>query len=309
MTNPADSNPDEDQRLLDYLRPLCDVMLELVDGAQELGGEHGLPAADSMAVAEIAEEPKYINEHWTGPVRGAHTTAGIVRFAAGDHVRSFARLFLDQPVPVFSHLVLARASLDACGNAYWLSDTKAGVEGRIQRYQVHRMLNAKELKKSPLTAPKAKGKEALDLVVNGANLLGWGATKGNPRVGITEEVAPKKLMRAVLNDDRTFGEDQLGNSELLWWYLSGATHSAMWALMQSVDATSGDTDATGEPLAAIFTNGESVVTMGLTVARAYEATIVEHAALFGWGSNRWTAARIRLNELRKQAVQAASQRE
>lgn len=305
MTNPADSTPEEDQRLLDYLRPLCDVMLELVDAAQELGGEHGMPAAASMAISEIAEEHKYQSEYWTGPVRGAHTTAGVLRFAAGDHVRNYARLFLDQPVPVFSHLVLARACLDTCGSAYWLADTTAGVDARVQRYQVHRMLNAKEMKRSPLEAPKKKGEETIDLIVNGANALSWGASRGSVRVGGEEEVKPKKLIRAVLDDDATFGENKLGNAELLWWYLSGATHSAMWALMQSVDSSSGDTDATGEPLASIFTNADSVVMMGLTISRAFEAVIVEHNSLFGWGSKRWDAARANLNELRKEAVKTA----
>jgi hypothetical protein len=282
---------DDDEHLLEYLRPLCDVMIELADASLELGGSVGLPAAESLGMAELAEEHRFSNERWSEPVRASHTTASILCLAAGDHLRSFGRLFLSQPVPVYSHLVLARACLDACGVGYWLSETGIGLETRIQRFLVHRMADALDVKRSPIPAVKAKGRAALDEVVQRSNLLGWGATKSKPRVGDVTQVSPKRLIRTVLDDDRTFGADQLGSSEILWWYLSGATHSAVWALMQSIDSSTGETSASGDPLAAVLTNGESVRLIALTIARAFAAVTEEHAALMGWHSDRWAAAR------------------
>lgn len=284
--------------LASHLEPMVTVMLELVDAALDLAPPSGLPAADSQAMAERAVEDKYANEHWPEPVRAAHAVTGVLVFAAGDHIRSYARLFASEPVPVYTHLAIARAALDAAGTAYWLADTGISDETRIMRYEVTRLMSAVECKRSPMPSAKAKSQEIVDNVRAGAAPHGWTVNRSNPHCGNQEEPRPKQLIRRVLEDDAIFGPDAPGIATVLWWYLSGVTHSASYALMQSVKITDDAPNAApGETMAAISTSSQSVFMMGLTAARGYAAAVQEHAQLMGWSSERWDAARKALADL------------
>jgi len=284
---------------LSYVAPLREVLLELADAAQALGEPASIPAADSRAMAEIAEVARYDGDLWTDSISSALSIAGIVRFAATDHLRGFGRLFADQPVPVYSHLVLARACLDACASVSWLSATSITATARVQRYHVARLMNAKELKRSPIQTSKHKGKAIQTNVVAGAAELGWNAFKDHPRIGNEEAPSPKSLLRTLLDDNDTFGVGAIGVSDILWWYLSGATHSTSYALMQSIEPEEHPSPGLSDPMAAISTNGPSVVLIGLTIARGYVAMVEEHAELLGWQSNEWTMARTKLQDVRR----------
>jgi len=302
----ADHRTTEDTatgELVPYLEPMRQVLTELVDAALDLAPSSGIPAADSKAMAELYEEAKLENGHWTQPVRAAHSAAGVLRFAAGDHIRSYVRLFGGLPVPVYSHLVTARCCLDACGVALWLGAADTSAMIRVKRYQVMRMMNADQLKRAPVPAWKEHGKANIDNVIAGAREHGWGVSRSNLSVAGIEPPKPRQLIQTVLDDIPSSFDDNIGLGDVLWWYLSGATHSTSYALMQSIDASGGQTNPIGEPMAAIFTSGRSVELFGLTVARAFEKVTAEHAALFGWTSERWTTARHSLNELRRTTIQ------
>jgi hypothetical protein len=288
----------EVSELVSQLVPMCQAIIELTDAAMALAPPSGLPAAESKAMAERAEESPLRNEHWTEPVRAAHSMSGVLRFAATDHFRNYARLFVTEPVPVYSHLVLARAALDASGMTYWLSDCGISAPTRVMRHQTLRLMNAAELDKSKVGDAKATAKRSRANVMAGAQANGWAAFRKNPRCCTEEKPRSKSLIRAVLDDDRIFGPDEAGIGDLLWWYLSGVTHSATYALMQSVEALE---DAprvvTGEPMAKIFTSSASVAIMGLTTARGYANAISENARLMGWESERWAAALAAVSDL------------
>ena len=76
---------------------------------------------------------------------------------------------------------------------------------------------------------------------------------------------------------------------VLWWYLSGVTHSAPYSFMQAVEAQG--TQSPFEPqLGAIFTDGRSVILMAWAIATAYRTMTEARRSLFGWESSGWEAA-------------------
>lgn len=277
---------------------MCSVISELTDAAQALAPPSGLPGVSSRAMAERAEESTFTNPHWEEPVRASHAVGGVVAFAATDHLRSFGGLFSSEPVPVYSHLVLARAALDAAGLAYWLADTGIDTKTRIMRYSVTRLMNAGQFDRSPLPDGKDHARRVRDSVDAGAVANGWTISRRTGRVGTEEPPRTRRLIRTVLHDDSVFGPTESGVADVLWWYLSGATHSASYALMQSVKIHEEATKTFGgEPMAAIYTSSEGVMLIGLTIARAYTNAYGEWARLMGWQSDRWDAAQQELASL------------
>ena len=135
--------------LVEVVAPTVGALTQLADSAQKMAGV-GLPAANSTAMAEIAAEKLLVSTHLREPIHAAHSQSGLLAFAATDHLRNYARLFASQPVPVYSHLVLARACFDACRVAFWLSEPGIGAVRRAQRYLVLRLENAKQQKRSPI---------------------------------------------------------------------------------------------------------------------------------------------------------------
>ena len=110
--------------IVPILGPLIKLLEGMADGAESLAGS-GVPMADSPAMAEMSKEASIAGDDFEEPVHAAPTNASILRFAATDYVRQFAAMFRGQPVPVYAHLPVARASLEAAALAsYW-----AGVRG------------------------------------------------------------------------------------------------------------------------------------------------------------------------------------
>lgn len=278
--------------LVEFVAPTVDVLLRLADAAQRLGGV-GLPSAESRAMVEIAAEAALLNDHLAEPIHAAHSVSGILAFAATDHLRNYARLFESQPVPVYSHLVLARACLDACRVAFWLSEPEIGPMRRAQRYVVLRLDNAKQQKRSPLDEPRAKAKQIIEEVRLGVATARWPLQAHlndakSPRVGYEELPPAKKGIAAVLREMPVEAEGA-GLGPVLWWYLSGITHSASYGLMQAVEAGEKN-DALKPHLGAIFTDARSVILMGWAIASAYRNMTEARRALFGWQSAEWDDA-------------------
>jgi hypothetical protein len=76
------------------------------------------PAAESVAMGEIAAEQNYRSRSaWEAPVADTHSFAVATLRASSDYVRGFAELFNADHLPLYAHLPLARAALEARGPA------------------------------------------------------------------------------------------------------------------------------------------------------------------------------------------------
>ena len=281
--------------LVEAVAPTVRAVLALTDAAQTAAGI-GLPSADSAAMAEVAAEPPLVNAHLREPIHAAHSLSAILAFAAGDHLRNYARLFASQPVPVYSHLVVARACLDACSVAFWLNEPGIGAERRVQRYLVLRLDNAKQQKRSPLVVSKDKAKEIIEEVRLGVAEAGWALqahlNDGNsPRVAAEALPSPKSRIGAVLGD-MTAEAERAGLGPALWWYLSGVTHGASYGLMQAVEAQA-EQHPSMPQMGAIFTDARSVILMAWALATAFVSMTDVRMAVFGWQSSAWSSAKER----------------
>ena len=278
--------------LVEFVAPTVRVLCELADAGQALGAA-GLPDAGSIAMDELAAEAVLENDDITEPIHGAHSISGLVAFAATDHLRNYARLFESQPVPVYSHLVLARACLDACSLARWISEPGIGPTRRAQRYLVLRLHNAKQQKRSPLVAPKVKAGSIVEEVRRGVAAAGW-PLQANMNNGKSPLIGAEEIPKTKVGIESVLGvmpeeAEQIGLGPVLWWYLSGVMHAASYGLMQAVEPQ-GRSSPVGPELGAIYTDGRSVILMGWAVAAAYVNMTSSRRQLFGWTSSEWTEA-------------------
>jgi hypothetical protein len=77
------------------------------------------PAAESVAMGEIAAEQNYRSRSaWEAPVADTHSFAVATLRASSDYVRGFAELFNADHPPLYAHLPLARAALEAAGVSF-----------------------------------------------------------------------------------------------------------------------------------------------------------------------------------------------
>ncbi len=260
----------------------CEVALAMSGNA--------LPAADSPAMAELADERRFTKSGWTEPVAACHTAIRVGLFAVNDHLRNYARLFKSEPVPVYSHLVLARAAIETAAAVNWLAEPMTS-DQRVMRYRLTRLSDANSMDLGHAPGPaRDKGKALRLSIRKGADGLGWTYRKGGrgtrPQVGAEEQATTREQIDQLLAAAAM--ASQMG--DLLWWYLSGVAHGELHALRQSIKV---ETDR-ANPLAAgangaFFTHAGMVAVMGQATLEAHTKTMTTAAQLFGWESAAWVS--------------------
>jgi hypothetical protein len=100
-----------------------------------VGPLHGsMPWEDSPAMRELADEPGYKERcSWAGPITDTHMLGRLTLQAAADYVRTFAESFTTESVPMYGHLVVARAALEASVVSWWLSEAAVARDERVKR--------------------------------------------------------------------------------------------------------------------------------------------------------------------------------
>jgi hypothetical protein len=127
-------------KLLEAVAPLRDLLSELVAEAQHIRDAAGdLPAAESPAMAEIANEDAYVGAWAQQPLKLAQSIAGMCLAASEDQL---ATLFVvlskcDEAAtfraPAFGHMSIARSVVESCARAGWLLEPIISYEDRATR--------------------------------------------------------------------------------------------------------------------------------------------------------------------------------
>lgn len=242
---------------------------------------------DSPATAEEAAGRRFANDDWVDPASEAHTSSGFVTFAGIDHLRSYAHLFSSPPIPVYSHLVVARAGLEALGWGRWLADEAIGVERRIKRERVYQLGDALQRKRFPAPEMQAHGASMIERVRRGAP-PSWVIVCNSRRVVVAgeESPAPKTLIGAVLSAGGPT-PDQLGAA--LWSMLSGTTHATRYALIDAM-TFAGKSSSLAPRLAGLATTSTTVELIGAALLRSALSAGGARLRLMGWVDDEWTAA-------------------
>lgn len=262
----------------------------MAEATQALTGS-GMALDGSQAMAELAQEATLRGPSFDEPVHAAHSNANILRFAATDAVSQFARLFASQPVPVYAHLAVARAGLESAAHAYWAAARGIGAVARVQRWQLLRLRNAMEMKRSPIPEFKAQGVTVMRQVREQCTERNWTVIANEKRVEVADQHLPGggALIKTLIADGRSAPEvERLGATA--WWFQSGMSHGVNFALIESIAPPPDSVSPLAPQQATIFTSSRSVTLQAVILGLGYRSMIEEQRRLFGWSNAAWDEA-------------------
>ncbi len=287
-----------DNQFRAQIEPFRVALLDLVVQTRDLRQSASfLPAADSPAMAELAEEHRFVGAWSREPVRDAHSTSWLFLGAADDLIIALCRLFERGTPTVYAHVVLARAAMESCARAAWLAEPGIGAKRRVARGLTERLFSLAEAGKLP-GAPDTL--ERRRLILDEADRQGFEkkSVRGQP-VSLVE---PRKGSTAIVKWLFDKPDDDLG--ELVYRFWSAVTHSTIYGLVQSFDRNVPQTSG----LDSLVTIGMAVRTDQVqSVMAAVGLGFVEvarlHRQLFGWHSDAWDRTVVNyLNGLRTAPV-------
>ncbi|MFA5788068.1 MAG: hypothetical protein WDA71_13985 [Actinomycetota bacterium] len=292
------------ERFESHIGPVREGLLGLLNASQELEQTWGsLPAADSLAMAEIASEAEYKGgEPWGDePVRQAHNFGSLLLVGAEDDARSACRLLSGEPTPVFAHVVLARAALEHAGRAWWLLDPRIGTRLRIARGFNDRLYGLGQQDFLPLEEPeKQRARERRMALFAEAERLGFRKITHRKQPPALEEQRPTatSLVRRLLGDheDRRLGSAVYG-------LFSAVTHGTTFGVSQSVDIDApGAPQTPGVTWGAVFTSSRDVCSALTAIILGLGTAYKSRNDLFGWRSEPWNTAHVRAARAAKIAL-------
>ena len=230
----TDGNRSNETTIARALAPVLDAQVEVINLYKAVL-KVNVPRADSLGMAEIANEKEFISDEWPNPVQQAHAFAGLIAFAAVDHYDALTTLLGREEVPYFSCNVVARAALDAAGTANWLAES-VGTERRVKRGAIALAQAGKDMKRAPADAgtTRQQGAAIVGTVERGAAKLGWTssiADRARIEVGGENLPTPKEAIGAAIDAE----DHPVPAAPALWWHLSGYTGSSDLSGVDGVD--------------------------------------------------------------------------
>lgn len=281
----------------DYIDPISTGIIAMIDARQNLIEEaSGLPAADSRAMAEIADIgrrfPLLLER--TNAVEHALVLANVCLTAAEDHFKAMCRLYLQEEAVLYADRVLLRAGLEAAGRALWLLDPDIDGLQRAERgltvWIQSRYVVAEGF-------PDRRGatrehREALRERVKAAG-LSWTTKKDTPPwVGAEKFPSATKILQYLLPHDPEVDELDLGKTaqSFLSLYVH-ANPSALFAVAEEMDTSASPVRL---PVGRLASSAETVnFLLGyLTLGYWYAAGC--QLDLLGWDRTGWDSQKFEL---------------
>lgn len=277
---------DEEFRM--RMTPVIESLRDLANAVDAVSERHGnRPAAHSQAMAELAGEAEFADRSagWEAPVSDAQTIGSVTLRAAIDAVRTFAAVFAgaEQP-PLYGHLVVARAALEASVVASWLNEPAIPHEERVRRGLCESLYSQKELER---VAASSDVDRTLSEIERWAASLGWEHRfVGRVPVidGTKRRSMPDGIRRLLVSDE----EAKLGL--YLWSRLSAVNHALWWGLVWAFHL--GEVDASGAGFATVAVGADSskVALQAFAILRALRLSAADRIELMGWGDDEWRKA-------------------
>lgn len=222
-------------------------------------------------MAELAGEGRFRTETLQTPVSNTLSYASVLGYAAVDALKAYAHHLRHPDLLVWAPFVAARAGLDAAGFAFWLVEPGIGVEGRVQRGLTLRLHNARQQMRAPADLPAAgeDARAAIEDIRSTASTLGWkmAGKKKTASVGASVLPTPRAAIHSVLAHRQAPGAESAADPS--WWFYSGLTHAAPYALMQFIASNEArPTGAPGVLEAPIYISGPQLVLAAGSLGRA-----------------------------------------
>jgi hypothetical protein len=277
------------------------VMHELCSAIADAPARHGnLPSGTpNVAMSDLQAESRFaarFGDDWPGPVRDTQTFGGMTLIAASDYGHCYAQLFTEERAPVYGHLVLARAGLEACVISSWLNDPQIETEERIKRGLCELVYSTREVQR--LGIDRQNAATNIEAYERMGAVLGWDIrdNRGKPVVGGAQRpsIGPS-IAEMVLGDrSRDLGKVQ-------WSYLSAVVHVTWWGIRQGVVEGPGNDVGIGPSIAMIGTESKAVNTQSLCLLRALRHAGAARLTMMGWLDDVWQAA-ARKSEAHERAL-------
>jgi hypothetical protein len=270
----------------DALKPTVEGLRAFASAVDDLEQRSRPPAAESRAMSEIAAEQALSERSdWNDPLSVTHSNGALTLRAAADYVRGFAQVFTgDERMPMWAHLVLARAALEASVISAWLNEPGVEPSERMKRGLVEQLYSAREVQR--LKLPGSMPKEEWWLKV--AADFGWTVTWPNrkPAVDGTQRPSiPAGISRLIVDDE----EKKIGRA--LWSRLSAVTHVSWWGVNWAFMHPGGEADAAGFVTVEIGTDQVAVAQQAFCILRALQTAAKLRAILMGFHRDeRWQQA-------------------
>jgi hypothetical protein len=292
------------------MTPIVTGMLEFTTAVNAVTPRHGDVAwAGSFAMAEISDEPGYSNRSgWDTPFGDTHLLGALTLRAATDYVRLFAEAFNAGEMPLYGHLVLARAALEASVVCWWLSEPGIARDERLKRGLSEYVYSAVEEQRLKLAKDAWEHVEA---VIERAQRLGWKATdfdadgwkkksRGTPRVdGVTRPSVPATIARLLTDDESS----KIGKVQ--WSRLSAVVHVTYLGLQSAMLVKdSAPSPVSGQARVPVGTDATSVYLQAVCVLKALRRAADARYELMGWRDEEWSEAAIAAERLERHLLDA-----
>ena len=291
---------------------MVETLRDLTEAIEAVRLRHGpLPIAESPGMREIADEASYAERSGLdAPFTLAHTLGGMTLAAVNDYVSTFAEAFTTEHVPVYGHLVLARAALEASTVSWWLSESDIARDDRIKRALSEFIYAAVEEWKLKLLP---KGRENVKDWIAHATNLGWAVTdqagdqwvrdsRGNPRVDGVSRPAPAAAIRDLLVDDLT---SKIG--KLQWSRLSAVSHVTFFGTRGALSLGEGVSGTvSGLVTVPLGTDAIGVYLQAICIMKALRQAAAARFELMGWADGEWNAAVVRATQHEKGMLDAVN---
>ena len=261
------------------------------------------PAAESVAVGEIAAEQNYRSRSaWEAPVTDTHSFAVATLRAASDYVQGFAELFAAEHPPLYAHLPLARAALEAAGTSFWLSELRISPLDRMKRGLCELLYSANEVADLELTPNPGQSVQLWEGVAQSFN---WSVNNGRSKPVIDGTRRPR-ISESIVQLAGSAPDSRAG--DFLFSRLSAADHVTWFGLSWAMDMASASQRPTSTlSTVSLGTSSAQVATIAFYIVRALRTAAGNLFTFMGWASSDWEQAAEAAERLELQLAQMALQ--
>jgi hypothetical protein len=271
------------EEFAELLRPTVDALLAVTEAARRDRADRSAPAANSRAMAEIAEQNLFPGSD-EAPVDVARTLASLSLHAGQDHIRAMCTLLVSGAEAfAWSVPVLVRASLEAFAQCRHLSQCDISSRLRAGRTLNELIESSRNVYNLPEETHPAAGDPARRSKQAEALGLQRVTDKRGNSTRWFEELRPKKaeLVASLM------GENDLGFT--LYSYLSAIAHSASWGLTETMGPIEPHPTGVGHR-APIVVTLDFVRTLAGIVTFAHHEAFSHFMTFNGWPTIAYDAA-------------------
>ena len=225
---------------------------------------------------------------------------GATLQASTDYVRALAELFGTGHPPLYAHLTLARASLEASVVSAWLNDPAIATIERMKRGLCEFIYSAREVNELGLSADAAETLEWWNTV---ADSFGWTVegVRGRPTIDGARRPRIGASINELLEAD---AESRVG--DLLYSRFSAIDHVTWFGLVSAFDlAAAQRNERAGTATVPVTVDGGRFAAYVYYVLRVLRGAAQRRFTLMGWLDQAWNDATAATGQLEHNLLQIA----